>query len=62
MGFDINKTLGTLGTLGSGYMAIKDQQMKEKQFDSNEAFKKWMQDKEEERSAGAKSLGRELAQ
>ena len=50
-----------LGQLGNAYYGIKDQQIKEKQFNSNEEFRNWLKKKEEERSAGAKNLGRQLA-
>ena len=60
-GWDLNKTLNTVGQLGNVYASVKDQQMKEKQFESNEAFKEWMKQKEEERSKGAKALGSQLA-
>ena len=55
--FDIGSAFGVAGSLGNAYVAMQDQKMKTKQFESNEAFKKWMKDKAE---ASSKAKGAAL--
>ena len=51
--FDFGSTMDSVSKMGNMYSALQTQKMRQKEFDSNEAFKKWMKDKEDKRSKAA---------
>ncbi len=58
---DSSFNMSNLKDIGNAYYGIKNQQMRQKEFDSNEAFKKWLKEKEDKAQVSRNNMGAQLS-